>query len=47
MWFDNLDAMLASGEAPEYSAVRADEPNFLSVANGRLPFIITREHTIV
>ncbi len=47
MWFDNLDAMRASGETPEYRAVRADEPNFLSVAYGRLPFIITREHTIV
>lgn len=46
-WFDNLDAMHASGETPEYRAVRADEPNFLSVANGRLPFIITREHAIV
>ncbi len=46
-WFDNLDAMRASGETPEYRAVRADEPNFLRTADGRLPFIIAREYPIV
>ncbi len=44
-WFDDIDAMRASEQTPEYRAVRADEANFL--APGRLPFIITREYVIV
>lgn len=46
-WFDSIDDMRASEKAPEYRAVRADEPNFLKLDGGRLPFIITREYAIV
>ncbi len=43
-WFDDTDAMRRSAASPEYAAVRADEPNFIT---GDPPFIITREHVIV
>ena len=43
-WFDDLDAIRASGESAEYRATRADEPNFM--APGRLPFVVATEHEI-
>ena len=43
-WFDSTDAMRASAASPEYTRVRADEPNFVAPD---LPFIITRERVIV
>jgi hypothetical protein len=36
--------MRASAASPEYTRVRADEPNFVAPD---LPFVITREHVIV
>jgi len=42
-WFENYEAMTAG--APEYRAVRADEPNF--IAPGPLAFIIATEHLIL
>ncbi len=43
-WFDDLDALRASGKSPEYAATRADEPNFM--VSGRLPFVIATGHEI-
>ena len=43
-WFDDTAAMRASAASPEYTRVRADEPNFVAPD---LPFVITREHVIV
>ncbi len=43
-WFDDVDALRAAGESPEYAATRADEANFM--ASGRLPFVIATEHEI-
>lgn len=45
VWFESTDAMRHSERAPEYAAVRADEPNFIDVA--KLCFIITREHRVL
>jgi len=41
VWFDSTDAMRATASSAEYRAVRADEPNFLDLAN--IDFIITEE----
>ena len=43
-WFDDTQAMRVSATTPEYTRVRADEPNFVAPDP---PFIITREHVIV
>lgn len=43
-WFEDLDALRESGKSPEYTATRADEPNFM--VSGRLPFVITTAHEI-
>lgn len=40
-WFDDLAALRASAETPEYARTRADEPNFM--ISGRLAFSIARE----
>ena len=42
-WFDDLDALRASGQSAEYAATRADEANFLA---GDPTFVIAREHEI-
>jgi uncharacterized protein (TIGR02118 family) len=44
MWFDDFDAIRASGNTEEYEAVRADEPNFLAVP---FPRIFATEHRII
>ena len=43
-WFDDADALEASGKSPEYAATRADEPNFM--VSGRIPFVIATAHEI-
>jgi len=43
-WFDDLEAVRASGRSPEYRATRADEPNFM--APGRLPFVVASEYEV-
>jgi uncharacterized protein (TIGR02118 family) len=43
-WFDDLDAVRASGRSPEFEATRADEPNFM--LSGRLPFVVATEYEI-
>lgn len=37
-WFEDPDALLASGSSPEYAATRADEPNFM--ISGKIPFVV-------
>jgi uncharacterized protein (TIGR02118 family) len=44
-WFDSVDAMRAGASSQAYRDTRADEPNFID--EGKLSFIITREHVIV
>jgi uncharacterized protein (TIGR02118 family) len=46
-WFDSVEAMRDSARSEAYARTRADEDNFLDLAGGHLPFIITREHVIV
>jgi len=43
-WFDDLDALRASGQSEAYEATRADEAHFL--APGRIPFVVAAEHEI-
>ena len=43
-WFDDADALRASGGTPEYQAVRRDEENFLSPPP--LPFVIASAREI-
>lgn len=43
-WFGSVDEMRRSIGLAEYQATRDDEPNFL--AEGELPFLITREHVL-
>lgn len=40
-WFDDPEALRASGQSAAYGATRADEVHFLEP--GRLPFVIARE----
>ena len=44
VWFDDTQAMRALVQAPEYAAVRADEPNFIDLST--MGSIITEEHVI-
>ena len=44
VWCDSTDALRQSAKAPEYAAVRADEPNFMDVSKAR--FIIAKEYEI-
>jgi uncharacterized protein (TIGR02118 family) len=44
VWFDDFDAVRASGNADIYQEVRADEPKFLTVP---FPFLIASEHRIM
>jgi uncharacterized protein (TIGR02118 family) len=44
-WFDDTAAMRVSETTPEYTAVRADEPNFIDTE--RYAFIITKEHVML
>ena len=44
-WFASTADMKRGTSTPEYSATRADEPNFLP--DGHLPIIITREHVVI
>ena len=43
-WFDDLEALRASGQGPEYEATRADEKNFM--APGRIKSVVAVEHEI-
>ena len=44
LWFDDLDALRASGQGPEYEATRADEARFMEP--GRVPFVVAGEREI-
>jgi uncharacterized protein (TIGR02118 family) len=43
-WFDDVDAMRASGKSREYDETRADEDNFVKIP---LDFVIATEHVIL
>ena len=45
VWFDDWEALRASGRSPEWQAVAADEANFIDPNNRRL--LVTEEHVIV
>ena len=44
VWFDDFDAVRASGDTDEYGAVKIDEPKFLTVP---FPVVFASEHQIV
>ena len=44
LWFDDLDALLAARQSPEWQASTADEANFID--STRVAHFITHEHTI-
>lgn len=44
LWFDDMAAVRAMSNTPEYAAVKADEPNFIDPAT--IDTIITEEHII-
>jgi len=44
VWFDDFEAVRASGSSEIYQQVRADESNFLTVP---FPVIFASEHRIV
>ncbi|MGB9382546.1 EthD domain-containing protein, partial [Candidatus Binatus sp.] len=44
VWFDDFDAVRASGDTDEYRAVKIDEPKFLTVP---FPVVFASEHRIV
>jgi uncharacterized protein (TIGR02118 family) len=43
-WFEDPEALRASGASPEYRATRADEPNFM--VSGKIPFVVATAHEI-
>ncbi len=45
VWFDDWEALRASGRGPEWQAVAADEAHFIDPASRRL--LVTEEHVIV
>jgi len=45
VWFDDMDAMRRSAQAPEYKATMADEVNFMDPASRK--FIITKEYHLI
>ena len=44
-WFISMDSLRASGQSPEFAAVKADEKHFLATSN--IPFVICREVEII
>jgi hypothetical protein len=44
VWFDDFDAVRASGTGDLYRDVRADEPKFLTVP---FPVIFASEHRVI
>ena len=45
VWFDDWEALRASGRGPEWQAVAADEGRFMDPASRRL--LVTEEHVII
>lgn len=45
LWFDDLDALLAARQSPEWRASTADEANFIDQT--RVALFVTEERTIV
>jgi uncharacterized protein (TIGR02118 family) len=45
LWFDNLEALLAARQSPEWKASTDDEANF--VDHSKVAYLVTEEHTIL
>jgi len=45
LWFDDLDALRAARQSPEWRASTADEAHFID--STRVAIFVTEEHTIV
>ena len=45
LWFDDLEALLAARQSPEWRASSADEANFID--HSKVAFFITQEHNII
>ena len=44
-WFDDMQALRAAAQTPEFERLRADVENF--IARDRSPFVLTQEHIIL
>jgi len=45
LWFDNVDALLASRESPEWRASGEDEANFIDP--DKVAYFVSQEHVIL
>jgi uncharacterized protein (TIGR02118 family) len=45
LWFDDLDALLAARESPEWKASTRDEENFID--HNKVAYFVTEEHVIL
>ncbi|HLJ90315.1 MAG TPA: EthD domain-containing protein [Candidatus Angelobacter sp.] len=42
LWFDDVNALLAARQSPEWAAASNDEPNF--IASGKAAYFVSEEH---
>ena len=45
LWFDNVEALLAARQSPEWKASTADEVNFIHLTN--VAYFVSEEHTVL
>lgn len=45
LWFDNVDALLAARQSPEWRASTEDEKNFIN--HKRVAYLVAEEHVIL
>ena len=45
LWFDDIEALLAARQSPEWKAASEDEDNFME--HGKAAYFVTEEHTIL
>jgi uncharacterized protein (TIGR02118 family) len=45
LWFDDVEALLAARESPEWKASSDDEANFID--HNKVAYLVTEEHVIV
>jgi uncharacterized protein (TIGR02118 family) len=45
LWFDNIEALLAARQSPEWKAASEDEANFID--HNKVAYFVSEEHVIV
>jgi uncharacterized protein (TIGR02118 family) len=45
LWFDDVQALLAARQSPEWKAASEDEANFIN--HGKVAYFVSAEHTIL